>query len=537
MLHYYQGNYDAALEIFFKRLKLAEESGNLQVQLRTLNNIGISYERLFANENALLYYEKALFISENNGWEDLHLANESQRQYYLASINANIGNILYNQKKYTEALQKFYSSYDIAKTVGNKSLQADEASNLGRTLMVLKRHEESATFNETALRLANELNEPQRIIVTTLNLAENLSRIGESKQAIDRLIIAKDLAESKNIKEQIKAIYKELQRAYTDIDAFREALAYATKLSAIKDTLYASDQVRITEELNAKYQAAEKEITMSNQQLVISQQKILRNRLLMILLMVSLVSGLLWYRYQTKQKAAKQALLMQDQIIENLEQEQKLLALDLILQGQEAERKRIAQDLHDGLGGILSSVRSKVADINREMAVLKKMDIVSDTEALIIKACDEVRRISHDMMPAALVSLGLVDAIEDLIEDVRNDTHIEVTSKLAIGSDDLSDGLQLQVYRILQEFINNTVKHAQADNLQIDLSIIHNLLHMRLADNGAGYDSKVIDKLEGLGRKGITSRVKYLGGNLHDLSKVGLGCRLDIEVPITAQVS
>ena len=60
---------------------------------------------------------------------------------------------------------------------------------------------------------------------------------------------------------------------------------------------------------------------------------------------------------------------------------------------------------------------------------------------------------------------------------------------------------------------------------------------MRLADNGAGYDSKVIDKLEGLGRKGITSRVKYLGGNLHDLSKVGLGCRLDIEVPITAQVS
>jgi len=537
LIHYYQGNYDTALVLFFKRLKIAEEASNLQVQLRTLNNIGISYERLDANENALIYYNRALSIAENNRWEDLLLANDSQRQYYTASINANIGNIFFNQKKFIAALQNFKNSYDIAKALNNTSLLADEASNLGRTLMVLKRHDESATYNEEALALATELNEPQRIIVTTLNLAENLSRIGKTSQAIDHLLVAKDLAETKNIKEQIKHIYRELQRAYTDAKNYEKALQFATELSILKDTLYTSEQVRITEELNAKYQAAEKEITLSNQELVISKQNTLRNRLLVGLLLLSLGSGFMWYRYQSKQKEARQALLMQEQKIENLQQQQKLLALDLMMQGQEAERKRIAQDLHDGLGGILSSVRTRVANINREMIALQKINIIDDTEALIIKACDEVRRISHHMMPASLISLGLVDAIEDLIEDVRNDANIEVTSKLDIIPGALSDGLQLQVYRIVQEFINNTLKHSHSKHLQMSFHIDNNLLHIRLADDGIGYDTKLSENTAGLGKKGIASRVKYLGGNLYDRTIVGSGCSIEIQVPISTNAT
>lgn len=533
LIHYYQGKYDAALVLFFKRLNIAEVADNLQVQLRTLNNIGISYERLDANENALIYYDRALSISENNDWEALQLANENQRQYYIASINANIGNIFFKENKYSEALRNFQNSYDIAKAENNKPLHADEASNLGRTLMALKRHEESALFNEEALALANELNEPQRIIVTTLNLAENLLRMGQTHQAIERLLKARDLAESKNIQEQIKPIYQELQRSYTDLKNFEEALNYAGKLSLIKDSLYTAEQIRITEELNAKYQAAEKEITLSNQELVISQQNILRNRLLIGLLFLSLGSGFMWYRHRAKQQEASQALLMQEQKIENLQQQQKLLALDLMMQGQEAERKRIAQDLHDGLGGILSSVRTKVANINRELATLEKINIIGDAEALIIKACDEVRRISHHMMPASLISLGLVDAIEDLIEDVRNDANIDVVSRLEINHADLSDGLQLQVYRIVQEFINNTMKHSQADNLRIDLKVVNNMLHLHLADNGTGYDIDAIDGLVGLGLKGITSRVKYLSGNLNDLTEIGQGCVMKIQLPIS----
>ena len=227
---------------------------------------------------------------------------------------------------------------------------------------------------------------------------------------------------------------------------------------------------------------------------------------------------------------------MQEQKIENLGQQQKLLALDLMMQGQETERERIAQDLHDGLGGILSSVRSKVANINRELETLEKIDIIGDTEALIIKACDEVRRISHHMMPASLVSLGLADAIEDLIEDVRNDANIDVTSSLDINEANLSEGLQLQIYRIVQEFINNTIKHSQAGTLRIDLSIASDMLHLYLADNGIGYNVDTIDVLTGLGLQGVASRVKYLQGDLNDLTKIGVGCILEIRLPFSKNV-
>jgi len=125
-----------------------------------------------------------------------------------------------------------------------------------------------------------------------------------------------------------------------------------------------------------------------------------------------------WSLMKRRKEKTDAALQLQSEKVKSLEQEKRLNAMDFILQGQESERKRIAQDLHDGLGGLLTSVRRKVGVIQASIQDLEKTNIVKEAEDLIENACDEVRRISHDMMPATLSSLGLEDAIEDLAADV-----------------------------------------------------------------------------------------------------------------------
>ena len=532
LLHYYQGEYDEGLSIFFERLSLSEASGDLGIQLRTLNNIGICYERLSANENALKYYEQALSILSEATYEELDLSNDDQRKYYQASINGNTGNILFNLKEYEEALLNYQLSFEVAERIDNKVLQADEASNLGRVHGVLGNHEQAELYHRTAIELSRELNEPQRVIVTTLNLAENLSRRGQYKQALNHLKTVEALADSKSIKEHSSQIYRELKRAQLALGNHEEALIYADKLSQAKDSLYASEQVKITEELNAKYQAAERDIELADQRFQITQQKAQRNLLMFGLASLLLFGFFIWYRSQVQRQKVDQTLQLQQQKIENLEQEKKILAMDLMMQGQEEERKRIAQDLHDGLGGLLSSVRSKVSIIQTQVADLEKIDLVTETEALVQKACDEVRRISHDMMPASLISLGLNDAIEDLLQDIQMSKEMEVDLELNADREQLPDKLKVQIYRIVQEFVSNTLKHAAASKLQVHLSVDGVGVKLLLGDNGNGFDLSSAKEAEGIGLKNVFSRVKYLGGRIDVNTSVGQGCRFDIELPI-----
>ena len=90
--------------------------------------------------------------------------------------------------------------------------------------------------------------------------------------------------------------------------------------------------------------------------------------------------------------------------------------MNSMIEGQEEERSRIAQDLHDGLGGLLATIRSHYQNIRHELARVRELNIYQRTEHLIDEACEEVRRISHDMMPASLTMMGLNEAIEDLLE-------------------------------------------------------------------------------------------------------------------------
>ena len=199
-----------------------------------------------------------------------------------------------------------------------------------------------------------------------------------------------------------------------------------------------------------------------------------------------------------------------------------------MIEGQENERTRIAKDLHDGLGVLLSSVRRQVQNVQAELQKLTEMDLIGDTEKLINTACEEVRRISHDMMPDALVNLGLSEAIKDLAYQIEFDHQIK--THLVIPEINLEDTKSINLYRIIQEFCNNTIKYANASNIYIRIMQTSSSLKINLTDDGAGFNVEEAKSKSGVGIKSIESRVKYLNGFL-DIEAAN-GTSYDIIIPL-----
>jgi len=201
-----------------------------------------------------------------------------------------------------------------------------------------------------------------------------------------------------------------------------------------------------------------------------------------------------------------------------------------MLEGQKNERKRIAQDLHDGLGGILSSAKYQLEKVKKEIDKLENLDLFSSAETLIANAYKEVRRISHDMMPGALVKLGLFAAVEDLADQLNESRKTIVKPQWFTSDQEMDDKTKVSLYLIIQEAATNAMKYSQAKNLIIQLSKGNGYYQLTIEDDGIGFDNTDESK-HGIGLKKIKSRVNYLDGEIEILTKPGEGVSMEISVP------
>ena len=202
-----------------------------------------------------------------------------------------------------------------------------------------------------------------------------------------------------------------------------------------------------------------------------------------------------------------------------------------VIEAEEKERVRIAKELHDGLGQVLSTAKLNVAglegNVDKEDEVL-----VSNSMSLIDDAVNEVRSISHNMMPVALTSLGLTSALEQLIKKINESGLLVVESKFNNLENRLDSSTEIAVYRVIQEVLNNMIKHSKANKIVVFIEKLSNRLNIQISDNGVGFNTNDIDKSKGIGWKNIFSRVSLLNGNVDVNSSPGKGTNLSVSVPI-----
>ncbi len=208
--------------------------------------------------------------------------------------------------------------------------------------------------------------------------------------------------------------------------------------------------------------------------------------------------------------------------------------METIIQTEEKERKRIATDLHDGIGQILSTTKLYFQAFKDTENETQKQTISEKIENVITNAINTVSEISHNLSPGILQKHGLVQAIKDFIEKLQIIDSPRISfAHNTIGRFDSI--LELSLYRVICELINNTLKYAKASNIELDITLEANKLYVQYNDNGTGFSMNAEKKrggFHGMGLQNIRGRIRSLNGEVTIDSQHGKGMKAEITIPI-----
>lgn len=202
--------------------------------------------------------------------------------------------------------------------------------------------------------------------------------------------------------------------------------------------------------------------------------------------------------------------------------------LTAVILTQEEERKRIAQDLHDDISSKLNIVSLNSHLLNTpKLSEIQIKEITNTIVDLTGKALDSSRKIAHNLLPPVLERFGLQAGIEELCEEFSCSKSVKVNFSCNTSFDMEENEKHLHVFRIIQELMNNSLRHGKATQINLVLDEQNGKKHGFYTDNGVGFDQNLSEHQKGLGMKNIESRVAFLNGNLNLQSKLNEGVRVD----------
>ena len=224
-------------------------------------------------------------------------------------------------------------------------------------------------------------------------------------------------------------------------------------------------------------------------------------------------------------RSGSKLIILRD-ITENMELER--ITLNAIIQAEEKERTRVSQDLHDSIGPLLSAIKLYSNSIVNADDGKKRKEIHAKITELMDEAVKTVKEISNNLSSHILQNFGFLDAINSFSEKIEMNYPIKIVREVKKELD-ISDTIQITLYRVLVELINNTLKYAWASEIKIKLGMVKGKISINYQDNGNGFNvEKEITGGKGMGLYNIHSRIKSLGGTISMKSKEGKGIRVDI---------
>lgn len=211
---------------------------------------------------------------------------------------------------------------------------------------------------------------------------------------------------------------------------------------------------------------------------------------------------------------------------------QQEMATRAVLEAEEAERQRIAKDLHDTIGQMMSAAKMNLSAFEHEteFKTTRQKTAFQTAVALVDDSCKEIRTVSHNMMPNALLKYNLAAAIREFVGKLDHSLKVHLHTE---GLDERMDSnVESILYRVIQECVNNVLKHSKADTLDISIVREPTVITATIEDNGCGFNTADPGKFNGIGLKNIRTRIDYLKGSLDFDSKIGNGTLVAIHVPL-----
>ncbi len=334
------------------------------------------------------------------------------------------------------------------------------------------------------------------------------------------------IAQKITYQEYIYENYYSIYLCNQQLGNFKEAFLYFKKYAIHKDSLLNRSKIIEGTNLKNKYltQIKENEINKLNAR---NKQKSTFNQILIATAIGLILFGLLAYRNFTNKQKLQQAKITE------LEKDKQLLAIDAMLQGQEEERSRIAKDLHDGLGGMLSGTKLSFINMKENLVLTPENATQFDKSlSMLDNTIADLRKVAHNLMPEALVKFGLQEAVRDFCNSIQSSSNLKVVYQPLGVQNKLSNTAEVFTYRIIQELVNNAVKHANATQIIVQLTTNINKVGIAVEDDGKGFDVNALANSKGAGMDNIKYRVQYFNGTIDTVTSAGNGTSVNIELKV-----
>jgi two-component system, NarL family, sensor kinase len=490
---------------------------------------------------ALTYFDLAYIFSDGNDWLNAGVTlkratsylNARSKKEYPVEIYASLSEAYSRLGKLNEA------TLYLAKSDSLIQFSPDAASELfyfiakAEYALSAKHYPEALAATRSCLGYARQWGDSAFVAKVMENMGRTYIALGKYNEAASWLMQSNDIALRYNYMPQRKTTLKQLFQLYKYNNQPQKALAAAKELFTISDSLaiVQNNNRRIIMDAVFESDNKEKKITVLEKEKELQQLRISQKNTFNFILIVSVITllgiFLLSYRYyRQKQK-------LQQLRINELEKEKQLTAIEAVLKGEEQERTRLAKELHDGLGGLLSGVKFSLINMKDNLIVTPdNMAVFERSLDMIDTSIKELRRVAHNMMPEMLTKFGLDEALKEYCHTI-NATNLLSVKYQSVGMDTrIEKSAEIIIYRIIQELLNNIMKHAAATKAFVQLVREDNRLNIVVEDNGKGFDTVLPQNNKGAGWTNIRSRIEYLKGQLDIHSEQGKGTLVNIEFNI-----
>ncbi len=474
-----RGNYEEAITQLNEALEMAKANQSKSGVALIEQNIGYGYAGLTKYNEALDWYNKAEATAVNAGADPYTFGEIYNHRASLDSAMSNYASALQYRTKYVNT------------------------NNLVLNDKISKQILELQTKYDT---------EKKEFRINILSKTDSIKSLQIANQQLD---IRQKLLLISN--QTLSLLDADLQMAQDSIELIAQSQII------LQGELEATQKQKIIQDLDRQKQI--QSLLINNKSLEVSKRNYIIGGILLAAILLALYAQSVY-----KKRNLQQAALMQNELAKQQE-----AATIAILTAEEKERKRIASDLHDGVGQLMTAAWLNLQAVNDQYRTGDEAysNLLGKTMLLVNESMKEVRAVSHNMMPNALLKKGLVNAIKEFIHQLDN-----AIISINLQADGLQQALpshtETILYRVIQESVNNVIKHAAASRLDISILSDATGIDVMIEDNGKGFDvQEALKKDNGLGLQNIVSRIQYLQGTVDWDSSPDNGTVVSIHIPIS----
>jgi len=514
-----QNDFQGAIELYLKSISLLEKfklSGSLTNKYM---NISTVFGDIGENQKQIEYAQKAVAIAGKEG-------NRQERfmAYYILANAYNVKNDGISAKAALDSSRLFF---DEADNIDNIDILFGYYLVSAQVFKLLNQPDSAFYFFQKSYEVSAKQNYSYGKAEAQLQMGAVAIIQKKYKDAEKYLLAGIKEAETINYYGILDEGYKYLSDVYAARGNYKSAYEYFQKYKEVNDSVTSMESRKYGKELEKKYETEKKDAQLLIQKAQIQRKNTLNYILIGGAVFVLLISLLTYRNYRQKQK-------LQQQRINELETEKQLTATEAVLKGEEQERTRLAKDLHDGLGGMMSGIKYSLQTMKKNLIMTpENQQAFERSMDMLDSSIREMRRVAHNMMPEALAKFGLDTALKDFCNDVNGSSSLHVNyQSIGIDGINIEQSNAISIYRIVQELINNIMKHAAAKSAIVQVTKTNGTISVTVEDDGKGFDTTILEGVRGIGWTNIRSRVEYLKGKVDVQSETGKGTSVHIELNI-----